>query len=338
MADLLSGMKLTAISRDLSKLAEVCLEAALKLAASETAKRYGGPESCPGLAIIGAGKLGGRELSYGSDLDILFVYSEDRALPPPPGLSVFEYFSKVAEKTISYLSSLTREGFAFRIDTRLRPAGSKGPLVQSIGAFSNYYTTQAETWERQALLRARQVAGDRTVGAEFCRTIQDVIYRDADRAALAADIRAMRARMQEEVGKESAAQYNIKQGAGGFVDIEFLVQYLQLLYGRNYRRIRVPGTYNALRALDRERLLNKEDCRALIDSYQFLRQLESRMRIVSNQATSELSRDPAKLWSLARRMEYSDTDLPAGQKLLHDYEGLSRRVRELFLRIVGDGS
>jgi glutamate-ammonia-ligase adenylyltransferase len=334
MADLLSGMNLTAISRDLSKLAEVCLEAALKLAASETAKRYGTPGSCSGLAIIGAGKLGGRELSYGSDLDILFVYSEDHALPPP-GLSVFEYFSKVAEKTISYLSSLTREGFAFRIDTRLRPAGSKGPLVQSIVAFSNYYATQAETWERQALLRARQVAGDRRVGAEFCRTIQDVLYRDADRSALAADIRAMRARMEEEVGKENAAHYNIKQGAGGLVDIEFIVQYLQLLQGRKHRRIRVPGTYNALRALGRDRLMDKEDCRILTDSYLFLRQLESRMRIVSNQATSELSREPTKLWSLARRMGYSDTDLPAGQKLLHDYEGLSRRVREMFERVLG---
>jgi glutamate-ammonia-ligase adenylyltransferase len=335
MADLLSGMKLTAIARDLSKLAEVCLDAALTLSASETAKRYGAPDPCPGLAIIGAGKLGGRELSYGSDLDILFVYSEDRALPPPPGLTVFEYFSKVAEKTIAYLSSLTREGFAFRIDTRLRPAGSKGPLVQSIGAFNNYYTTQAETWERQALLRTRGVAGDRAVVSEFCSAIQDLIYRDADGTVLAADIRTMRGRMEEEVGKESSAHYNIKQGAGGLVDIEFLVQYLQLLHGRKHPRIRVPGTYNALRALRKERLLNKEDCRFLMDTCLFLRQLESRMRIVSNQATSELSRDAAKLWPLARRMGYSDADLPAGQKLLHDYEVLSSRVRELFERLLG---
>jgi glutamate-ammonia-ligase adenylyltransferase len=335
MADLLSGTDLTVISRDLSKLAEVCLEAALNLAAFETAKRYGARESCSGLVIIGAGKLGGRELSYGSDLDVLFVFSEARALPPPPGLTVFEYFSKVAEKTIAYLSSLTREGFAFRIDTRLRPAGSKGPLVQSIEAFNNYYLTQAETWERQALLRARPVAGDRSVGDDFCRAIQGLIYRDADKADLAADVRAMRARMEEEVGKESAAHYNIKQGAGGLVDIEFLVQYQQLLHGGKHRRIRVPGTSNALRALCRERLLSREDCRVLMDSYRFLRRLESRMRIVSNQATSELSRDPAKLWSLARRMEYSDTGLPAGQKLLHDYESLSRRVREMFERVLG---
>ena len=121
-----------------------------------------------GLAVIGVGKLGGRELTYGSDLDILFVFTESRAAAPPAGLTVFEYFSKVAEKTISYLSTLTREGFVFRVDTRLRPTGSKGPLVQSIDAFKNYYARQAETWERQALLRAQVVAGDRVVGREFC--------------------------------------------------------------------------------------------------------------------------------------------------------------------------
>ena len=339
MADLLSNLDLTAVSRDLSKLAEVCLEAALKLAGSETGKRYGtqGPRS--GLAIIGAGKLGGRELSYGSDLDILFVFKEDRALPPPSrGVTVFEYFSKVAEKAISYLSTLTREGFAFRIDTRLRPTGSKGPLVQSIEAFRNYYFTQAETWERQALLRARHVAGDRAVGAEFCSTIQGLIYQDADKAALAGDIRAMRRRMEEEVGKEGGLHYNIKQGAGGLVDIEFLVQYLQLLQGKKHRRLRVPGTYNALRAIKKLRLLDKGECGTLLHAYLFLRQLESRMRIVSNQATSELSRDPAKLWSLARRMGYLDDGLQAGQKLLLDYENVSKQVREIFIKILDNNS
>jgi glutamate-ammonia-ligase adenylyltransferase len=334
MADLLSNMNLTAVSRDLSKLAEVCLEAALMLAVNEVARRYGTEISSSGFAIIGVGKLGGRELTYGSDLDILFVFSEPRAPMPPDGLSVFEFFSKVAEKTISYLSTLTREGFVFRVDTRLRPTGSKGPLVQSIDAFRNYFSTQAETWERQALLRARHVAGDRAVGAEFCRSIQELIYRDINKAVLAADIRAMRKRIEEEVGKESSAHYNIKQGAGGLVDIEFLVQYMQLLHGKKHRWVRVPGTFNIIRALGKNNLLEPEDRVVLARAYLFIRQLESRMRIVSNQGTNDLTRDPEKLLLLARRMGYHGDGGSAGQKLLNDYEVLSTKVRKVFEKYV----
>ncbi len=334
MADLLSDARRTTASRDLSKLAEVCLDAALRLAVSETGRRYHSAGSVSGLAIIGAGKLGGRELTYGSDLDVLFVFSESRAAAPPAGLSVFEYFSKVAEKTISYLSTLTREGFVFRVDTRLRPTGSKGPLVQSMDAFKNYYSSQAETWEYQALLRARFAAGDAAVGTEFTASLQDLIYRKQDQAALARDIIAMRMRMEEEVGKESAAHYNIKQGAGGIVDIEFLVQYLQLLYGKERRWVRVPGTYNALRALKKERLLDEATYRSLSRAYLFMRHLESRMRIVSNQATSALSRDPEALSPLARRMGYSDEGSPAGLKLLVDYEMFSQEVRRIFIALL----
>ncbi len=258
------------------------------------------------------------------------MFSESRAEAPQSGLSAFEYYSKVAEKTIAYLSTLTREGFVFRTDTRLRPTGSKGPLVQSIEAFKNYYSSQAETWEVQALLRARFVAGDRTVGREFCSAIQELIYRDAEKAGLAEDIRTMRKRMEEEVGREDALHYNIKQGAGGLVDIEFLVQYLQLLHGKHHRRVRVPGTYNALRALRREKLLNEGDYAVLLRAYVFMRQLESRMRIVSDQATSDLSRNPEVLYPLARRMGYSEEGPLAGRKLLDDYETLSRRVRLIF--------
>jgi glutamate-ammonia-ligase adenylyltransferase len=330
MADLLSNMPLTTVSRELSKLAEVSLDAALTLAASETGMRYNVPGSTAGLAVIGVGKLGGRELSYGSDLDILFVFNEARAAAPPPGLTVFEYFSKVAEKTISCLSTLTREGFVFRVDTRLRPMGSKGPLVQSIDAFKNYYAHHAETWELQALLRARRVAGDGVVGKEFASSIGALIYRDQDRTSLAGDIMSMRQRMEDEVGRESAANYNIKQGAGGLVDIEFLVQFMQLLHGKRRRRVRVPGTHNALRALKREGLLDEESYRTMMRAHLFMRRLESRMRIVSNQATSALSRDTEKLRPLALRMGYLDGGTSAGQKLLEEYESLSGQVRSIF--------
>jgi [glutamine synthetase] adenylyltransferase / [glutamine synthetase]-adenylyl-L-tyrosine phosphorylase len=338
MADLLSHARPMTVFHDLAKLAEVCLNAALNLAAKETSKRYGSAGSFSGLAIIGVGKLGGRELTYGSDLDILFVFSEPRSVAPPTGLTVFEYFNKVAEKTLAYLSTITREGFVFRVDTRLRPTGSKGPLVRSITAFKQYYAEQAETWELQTLLQARCAAGDRIVGAEFTTAIHKLIYQKRDHTLLAHDILMMRKRMEEEIGRESSAHYNIKQGAGGIVDIEFLVQYLQLLYGHEHAMLRVPGTYNALRALHKWKLIEDGKFDILKRAYLFLRQLESRMRIISDQATSELSRNPENLYLLARRMGYVDSDSKAGQALLSDYERLSLKVREIYSQILHMGA
>jgi [glutamine synthetase] adenylyltransferase / [glutamine synthetase]-adenylyl-L-tyrosine phosphorylase len=334
MADLMGSIPLPAICRGLSRLADTCLSAVLALAATETAKRCGAGGGCGGIAVIGAGKLGGRELIYGSDLDILFVYDETSAETPPRGLSVFEYFSKIAEKTISYLTTMTREGFAYRVDTRLRPTGAKGPLVQSIDAFRNYFTSGAETWERQSLVNSRFITGDRNVGQAFSDALQGLIYRDHDPVALVTDIRSMRKRMQEELGKEDGSQFNIKQGMGGLVDIEFLAQSLQLRYGNKHKHVRVPGTINALRALRKERILSPADHRILLDAYLFLRRLESRLRIVANQSTSFLSRDPAKLRTLAKRMGYIDEDGSAGTALLLEYERTSREVRGTFERML----
>ncbi|MDH4163531.1 MAG: bifunctional [glutamate--ammonia ligase]-adenylyl-L-tyrosine phosphorylase/[glutamate--ammonia-ligase] adenylyltransferase [Nitrospirota bacterium] len=338
MADLSGSLPPRQVWKALSRLAEACLSAALRLAVVETQKRYGGSSEngeFPGLAVAAAGKLGGREIIYGSDLDILFVYDETRALPPPPGLTVFEHMSRVAEKVISYLTSMTREGAAYRVDTRLRPTGQKGPLVQSIEAFRTYFTGQAETWERQALISLRATAGDTVVGSRLEDILRDLIYRNSEPAALAADVRNMRKRMQTELAKEDANQYDIKQGVGGLVDIDFTAQYLLLLHGREHARLKAPGTINALKGLQKERLLSTEDARTLINAYVFLRMLESRMRIVANQSTSLLTRDPGKAGPLARRLGYKDREGDsAGKQLLEEYASTSRKVREIFERVV----
>ncbi|NTW58047.1 MAG: bifunctional [glutamate--ammonia ligase]-adenylyl-L-tyrosine phosphorylase/[glutamate--ammonia-ligase] adenylyltransferase [Nitrospirae bacterium] len=334
MADLMGAIPVPAVCRSLTRLADACLGAALDLAVHETAKKCGVDGSCGGLAVIGAGKLGGRELIYGSDLDILFVYDEARASAPPPGMTVFEYFSKMAERTISYLTTMTREGFAYRVDTRLRPTGSKGPLVQSIEAVRSHFASSAETWECQSLVNARFVAGDSMIGRGFREALRGLIYKDGDPKTLAADVRSMRKRMQNERGKEDALQYNIKQGTGGLVDIEFLAQYLQLRHGKKHAWVRVPGTINALRALRKEGLLSLDDHRLLCDAYLFLRRLESRLRIVANQSTSFLSRDPDKLRVLAKRMGYADDDGSAGRTLLAEYERTRAKVRAMFERML----
>jgi glutamate-ammonia-ligase adenylyltransferase len=334
MADLLSLVPQPIVSRYLSRLAEVILCAAFDLAVSETCSRYGVKKCFPRLAVIGAGKLGGRELTYGSDLDILFVYIEDDRGPALGGITAFELYSKIAEKTLSYVSTMTRLGFAYRVDTRLRPTGSKGPLVQSVAAFRNYYSSQAETWERQALVNARFVAGDPEVGRELMTLLSGLIYRETDARLLAQDISSMRKRMEGELGNESAGQYNIKQGAGGLVDIEFLCQYLQLAYGHSRPWLRVPGARTALRAISKLGLVSEEDYKVLMEAYLFLRLLESRLRIVTNQATSALSRDVEKLHALGRRMGIEDNGVSAGEKLLKEYERVSASVRSIFSRLL----
>ncbi|HTF99032.1 MAG TPA: bifunctional [glutamate--ammonia ligase]-adenylyl-L-tyrosine phosphorylase/[glutamate--ammonia-ligase] adenylyltransferase, partial [Nitrospirota bacterium] len=334
ISDLLSGSSLRIVSRDLARLADACLDSALAAAGWEIGKRYGGSGSTDGLAVIAVGKLGGRELTYGSDLDIFFVFSEEHAEAPSPGLSVFERFSKIAEKTISYLTTMTREGFVFRVDTRLRPMGSKGPLVQSVDACRSYYASEAGTWELQALLRARFAAGDRTVGAAFCASVRQLLGRTRDPGVLAGEIRAMRKRIEEELGNEDKTRYNIKQGRGGIVDIEFLVQYFQLLSCGSHPLILIPGTDNGLAVLRKTHLLTDADYRTLRQSSAFLRRLENRMRIISNQTSSILVKDPAALRGLARRMGYVDAAVPAGAQLLADYESVRTQVRSIFNRLL----
>lgn len=334
MADIMGMISLPAAWKALSRLADVCLDATLGIAFEEIGRIYGVYEPIRGLAVIGLGKFGGREITYGSDLDVAFVFSDTGVGHLLQKLTAFEYYNKVAEKAISYLTAITREGILYRVDARLRPGGSKGPLAQSMKAFIAYYETQADTWELQAFMNARFAAGDLALAEECLRSMHEIIYRERDRAAVANDVRTMRKRIEDELGRESQTHYNIKQGRGGLLDIEFLVQFFKLVYGASERRFRLPGTYTPIRALRRRGLIDSAASRDLEQAYLFLRTIESRLRIVTNQATDELSRNPDKIQTLAKRLGYEDDAEYAGVKLLRDYEHISGRVRQIFDEIL----
>lgn len=330
MADIMGLISLHVAWKALSRLADVCLDAILGIAFGEIGRIYGLHVPIPGLAVIGLGKFGGREITYGSDLDVAFVFSDPGNEPFPQKLTAFEYYNKVAEKAISYLTAITREGILYRVDVRLRPGGSKGPLAQSVRAFSSYYGTQADTWELQVFMNARVAAGDHAAGEECLRSMKEIIYRERDSATVAQDVRKMRMHIEGELGRESQAHYNIKQGRGGLLDIEFLVQFFKLVHGASEKRLRLPGTYNPLKALPRCGLIDPVAGRELEQAYVFIRTIESRLRIVTNQPTDELPRDPDKILPLAKRVGYADDTDPAGLKLLRDYEQISGRVRQIF--------
>jgi glutamate-ammonia-ligase adenylyltransferase len=285
------------------------------------------------MVVIALGKLGGRELGYHSDLDLLFLYSS--AGETEKHVSNHEHFARVGQKLISHLTLPLREGALYRIDTRLRPSGSAGPLVISFEALASYHAREARLWERQALLKSRPVAGDQALFARAsAQVLEPSIFRPIERRPLAKELLAMRERMEREIADESPGRYNSKLGRGGIVDVEFAVQFLQLAHGADHPRIRTPSTPRALALLLEEGLLAPQDHAPLQMGYRFLRRLESRLRIVRDRSVDRLPESGEELLRLARRMGYSGPR--AGEELLKGYQRIAAEVRAAFLRVLGE--
>ncbi len=328
--DVAGALDVEQVSRQLSDLADACVEACFSLATAETERRNGAAKAS--MVVVALGTLGGRELGYHSDLDLLFVYSG-------PGetekrVAHHEHFARVAQRLISHLTLQLREGALYRIDTRLRPSGSAGPLVVSFEALATYHEREARLWERQALLKARPVAGDEALFARaYEQVLEPSLFRPIDPAAAARDLIAMRERMEREIAAESPGRYNSKLGRGGLVDVEFAVQFLQLVHGSQHPGIRSRSTPQALVDLREAGLLAPEDQEPLARGYRFLRRLESRLRIVRDRSVDRLPSAGPELLRLARRMGYSGAR--AGEELLADYERTAAEVRAAFLRVLG---
>ncbi len=329
--DVLGEADLTDTQAELSLLAEVCLTAALELAWEEVGPRYHVREA-KGFAILGLGKFGGAEMNYSSDLDLAFVY-DDRIGWTEPSTSPIEFFSKLADRVTKNLTLITREGSTYRVDSRLRPGGSKGPLAQSVAAFRDHFERLAESWERQAYIKARVMAGDKRLGEHFHGLVQAFVYEQPVPLDLGQRIDAMRHRM-EEVRVKRGAELHLKLGSGGMVEVEFTVQYLQLLYGKDRVALREPNTLKALDALRSEGLLSAEEYQTLRESYRFLRMAENRLRIVADLSVNTVPRAPAKLQKLARRLGYAlDGDVPPGERFLQDLSAHTSRVLAIYERI-----
>ncbi|HEY4743182.1 MAG TPA: bifunctional [glutamate--ammonia ligase]-adenylyl-L-tyrosine phosphorylase/[glutamate--ammonia-ligase] adenylyltransferase, partial [Desulfuromonadaceae bacterium] len=222
------------IATQLTELGTTCLAVAYRLAVQEL-RRFGTPrypyegrQAEANLAVIGMGKLGGGELNYHSDLDIIFVYDRQGTTDGEKQISNHEYFAKLAQKIISVLTLQTREGYVYKIDTRLRPSGNAGPLVTSLDSFLAYHRQEAQIWERQALTKARVVLGDEVLAGQLDDVIRHTVYGASIDDDGRAEIHRLRMRMEHELARESGGSYNIKTGRGGMVDVEFAAQYLQL--------------------------------------------------------------------------------------------------------------
>jgi glutamate-ammonia-ligase adenylyltransferase len=279
------------------------------------------------------GKLGGGELNYHSDLDIIFVYDHQGESDGEKQISNHEYFAKLAQKIISILTMQTREGFVYKIDTRLRPSGNSGPLVTSLDSFLEYHRKQAQIWERQAMTKARVVLGDEALAGQLHDIIRHTVYGTTIDAEGGQEIWRLRMRMENELARESDGNYNIKTGRGGMVDVEFAVQFLQLKEGCRSSELRTPSTVVALKEISTLGLLPKESAETLLAGYKFLRKLENRLRIIHDYSANDLTGTKVYLNKLARRMGYDPKLKNPGAALICDYEEITGKIREVFDRL-----
>ncbi|MCX2734373.1 bifunctional [glutamine synthetase] adenylyltransferase/[glutamine synthetase]-adenylyl-L-tyrosine phosphorylase [Saccharopolyspora sp. NFXS83] len=312
----LPGASFEDVAAGLSDLAVAALRAALVVGAAELAGREGG-DSAEDLAVIAMGKTGGRELNYVSDVDVVFVAKSEEALPG-------------ATKLASMMMRVAGAAF-FEVDAALRPEGKAGALVRTLDGYQSYYRRWARTWEFQALLKARPVAGDVELGQQYVDAVWPQVWTAAEREDFVPDVRSMRRRVEDHVPAE-LSERELKLGPGGLRDVEFAVQLLQMVHGRSDADLRSPITVDALRSLGEGGYVARADAADLVESYRFLRTLEHRVQLRRLRRTHLLPEmdDKDGLHVLARSVGLrSSGRRSAGEVLVAEYRRHSNRVRRL---------
>ncbi|MGD0255510.1 MAG: bifunctional [glutamine synthetase] adenylyltransferase/[glutamine synthetase]-adenylyl-L-tyrosine phosphorylase [Acidimicrobiales bacterium] len=303
--DLLGMVQLEEVGADLAALADSVLEGTVTLV-------EGGPD---GLAVIGMGKLGGQELNYASDVDVLFVAAE----------------ASGNERARRVLGIARR---CFRVDANLRPDGRSGPLTRSVAGYRAYWQRRAATWELQALIKARPVAGDGTLGRHFAETAARELWGHVYGADELAEVRRMKARAEEMVARRGLATSEIKRGPGGIRDVEFAVQLLQLVHGRHDPQIRDPSTLGALSELSEAGYVGGEDAAVFADAYRFLRAVEHRLQLVEEEQTHQVPTELAARQHLARVLGFrDDPSSAAAEKFDQALRSCQRDVRAVHQRL-----
>ncbi len=320
--DILAAADITIVMAELSLLADVAIDAVVRWTWEQVREKGGEIPEIP-FAVIGLGKLGGNELNYSSDIDLLFVYGDGSA--EQDAERVHAFFHGFGERLVQHLSRSTPEGHLFRVDMRLRPESGGGPLARSLQSYLLYYESRGELWERQMLLKARPVGGDAKLGAAFLRAIQPFVYPRAFLEHPAESITRMKARIESTLGDAA----NVKLMPGGIRDIEFIVQVLQLLHGGKNPALRTGTTLRALSLLEEGGVLPAREAKGLIKAYRFYRLLEHRLQIMQNTQTHTLPRDERGRGLLARRMGISSAAMLSQELGEH-----LKAVRAVFARVL----
>jgi glutamate-ammonia-ligase adenylyltransferase len=312
-ADVSSAIPLMVVSDHLTELAEVILKAVCELAWRDLVARHGRPRYRErgetreaSFGVIAYGKLGGIELGYGSDLDIVFLHTssgQDLGTDGERPLANGVFFGRLAQRIIHYLTAHTASGSLYEIDFRLRPDGRKGLLVSSVDAFEEYQINEAWTWEHQALVRARPVVADPALARRFQDARRKALTRERDPEALRREVREMREKMRGHLGSRSAGRFDLKQDRGGIADIEFVVQYLTIRWGREHPDIlRFTDNIRLLDGLAEHGRIAPADARFLADAYRSYRArvhtlaLQGQQAVVGGDELRDLQSGVSEIW------------------------------------------
>jgi glutamate-ammonia-ligase adenylyltransferase len=332
LRDLLGIATLAETTSEISALSDVLIEEALREADAALRNRYGAPQHTDAhgrlletpFAVLALGKLGGNELNYSSDVDLLYLYG-DGERPGTPAISNREYFIRLAQQVTEILSRPTREGSVFRIDLRLRPQGREGEPAVALAHALRYYGEVAHDWEMQALIKARYSAGDLGLAREFLRGVQPYVYKaqvNFPAIETALDSREkIGSRRRLLAARTGTAALDVKLDRGGIRDVEFLVQCLQRVYGGAEPWLRSGGTLFSLQKLHDKQHLSGKDFHELNSGYELLRRVEHRLQVRRGQQTHRLPEAEAELRALARSV---GTEAPGGRRA-DDLPGLLRQ-------------
>ncbi len=331
----LAGSDVDTTSRELSDLADVCVEIALGHALGWAEARWGTPTEATGarcpFVVVGMGKLGGRELNAGSDIDLLLFYETDdgdvRKDGAPVEQTLHEHFARVAQRMTSVLDDATEDGIVWRVDLRLRPEGTRGPLVNALAAAERYYETWGRTWERAALVRARPIAGDLAFGKRLLAALGPFVWRRNVAPQIADEMVALVLRARAEMDHDP--EKDLKLGPGGIREAEFFVQSLQLIWGGREKQLRSTNTLEALRRLRARGFVTDKESREVGDAYLALRRLEHRVQFATGQQTHQVPERPL-LDRIARSLGWA-----TGTELERELERTRKRVARRFASLLG---
>lgn len=308
--DIVERHHISVVTEQISYLADAICEAAIQSAWRELKPQRGVPRrpdgQCARFVVLAMGKLGGLELNYSSDIDLIFLSDEGGNTDGPRSCAAGEFFERLSRKIVKYLAESTASGVAYRVDLRLRPDGRQGPPVVGLNAALRYYDVFGRTWERQAFVKARAIAGDLDLGNELLAKLEPWIYRRYLSRADITGIKALKRRIEQRTSREGGDERDVKTGHGGIRDIEFVIQFLQLLNGGDLPEIRTGNTLRAIDRLGQADCLSMEERAMLEENYVMLRKLEHRLQIMFDLQTHTMPDGDDEMRKLAIRMGYPD--------------------------------